>query len=120
MRNGYRVYDADTHVNPAAEILERYVDPDFRPRLAELAPYRRPAARAVDGRAERHDYRVDTKYYRRVLGGPRPGVQDDDAANRIRDMDEEGADVHFLIPGSFMSLVGLRDPAFEVAMIRAY
>jgi predicted TIM-barrel fold metal-dependent hydrolase len=139
MRNGYRVYDADTHVNPAAEILERYVDPDFRPRLAELAPYRRPAARAVDGRAERHDYRVDTKYYRRVLGEarpradftgresrwrggkmPRPGVQDDDAANRIRDMDEEGADVHFLIPGSFMSLVGLRDPAFEVAMIRAY
>jgi uncharacterized protein len=35
-------------------------------------------------------------------------------------MDEEGTDVHFLIPGSFMSLVGLDDPSFEVAMARAY
>jgi hypothetical protein len=24
-------------VNPAAEVLERYVDPSFRPRLADLA-----------------------------------------------------------------------------------
>ena len=43
MKNGYRVFDADTHVNPAAEVLERYVDPGFRPRLAELAQYRLPA-----------------------------------------------------------------------------
>ena len=35
-------------------------------------------------------------------------------------MDDEGTDVHFLIPGSFMSLVGLDDPAFEVGLIRAY
>ena len=39
MRAGLRVYDSDTHVNPAAEVLDRYVDPGFRPRLAELAPY---------------------------------------------------------------------------------
>ncbi len=51
---------------------------------------------------------------------PRPGVQDADAANRVKDMDDEGTDVHFLIPGSFMSFVGLDDPAFEVAMARAY
>ena len=30
LRDGLRVYDADTHVNPAAEILERYVDGSFR------------------------------------------------------------------------------------------
>ena len=30
MNNGYRVVDADTHVDPAAEVPERYVDPDFR------------------------------------------------------------------------------------------
>ena len=40
MRAGLRIYDSDTHVNPAAEVLDRYVDPEFRPRLAELAPYR--------------------------------------------------------------------------------
>ena len=26
MKNGFRVYDSDTHVNPAAEVLERYVE----------------------------------------------------------------------------------------------
>lgn len=49
MRDGLRVYDADTHVNPAAEVLERYVDPSFRPRLADLAPYRVPVGRPAAG-----------------------------------------------------------------------
>src|SRR5260370_17077921 len=35
-------------------------------------------------------------------------------------MDDEGTDIHFLIPGSFMSFVGLDDPAYEVGLIRAY
>ena len=26
MRNGLRAWDADTHVNPAAEVLDRYVE----------------------------------------------------------------------------------------------
>jgi hypothetical protein len=30
MRDGIRVYDADMHVNPTAEILQRYVDATFR------------------------------------------------------------------------------------------
>ena len=51
MRDGFRVYDSDTHVLPAAEVLERYVDPGFRPRLAELAPYRVPIRRGEDGAA---------------------------------------------------------------------
>jgi hypothetical protein len=45
LRDGLRVDDAETHVNPAAEVLERYVDPSFRPRLDDLALSRahRPA-----------------------------------------------------------------------------
>jgi uncharacterized protein len=139
MKNGLRVYDADTHVNPAAEVLERYVDPGFRPRLAELAPYRAPVSREVDGSSGLHNYRVGTKFYRRILGEaspresftgresrwrgskmPRPGAQDDRPGNRVKDMDDEGTDVHFLIPGSWLSLHDLPDPAFEVGMIRAY
>ncbi|MGH7098912.1 MAG: amidohydrolase family protein [Stellaceae bacterium] len=141
MRNGYRVYDADTHVNPAAEVLERYIDPDFRPRLPELEPYRIPIVSAVDGPtpSPMHNYRVGTKYYRRMLGEPAPrerftgretrwmgtkkprqGIQDDQARNRIADMDDEGTDVHFLIPTSWLSFVGVDDPTIEIAMIRAY
>ena len=140
MKNGFRVYDSDTHVNPAAEVLERYVDPGFRPRLAELEPYRfAVGAGAVGGVEGLHNYRVGTKYYRRVLGEqapretftgretrwmgskmPRPGVQDDQAENRVKDMDDEGTDIHFLIPTSWLSLVGLPDPALEIGVIRAY
>ena len=51
---------------------------------------------------------------------PRPGIQDDQARHRVLDMDDEGTDVHFLIPTSWLSLVGLDDASIEVAMIRAY
>ena len=51
---------------------------------------------------------------------PRPGIQDDQPGNRVEDMDDEGADVHFLIPTSWLSVVGLDDPALEIGVIRAY
>jgi uncharacterized protein len=139
MRNGWRVYDADTHVNPAAEVIDKYVDPDFRPRLPELKPYLVTLQNAVEGPSDLHNYRIGTKFYRRVLGEaaprqqfsgrdtrwmgtkkPRPGIQDDNAGNRVADMDDEGTDVHFLIPTSWLSVCGLDDPAFEVQMTRAY
>jgi predicted TIM-barrel fold metal-dependent hydrolase len=139
MRNGYKVYDTDTHVNPAAEVLERYVDPSFRPRLQELAPYRLPVRGTPGGTDQLHVYRVGTKLYRRILGeaeprpdftgrsttwkgskAPRIGVQDDQAAHRVQDMDDEGTDVHFLIPTSWTSVVGLEDVSLETGLIRAY
>jgi len=42
MKNGFRALDSDIRVGPAAEMLERYIDPGFRPRLPELAQYRLP------------------------------------------------------------------------------
>ena len=51
MKNGLRVYDADTHVEPTAEVIDTYVDPGFRPRLAELAPYRQPIRAGAPGGA---------------------------------------------------------------------
>src|SRR5437870_11965562 len=115
MRNGLRAWDADTHVNPAAEVLERYVDPSFRPRLPELAQHRH-ATSQIAGTAGPHQYRVGTKLYRRVLGEasahetltrrgtnwsgteqPRNGVQDDQAETRIHDMADEGPEAHLLM-----------------------
>src|SRR5262245_15548155 len=135
MKNGLRVWDSDTHVNPAAEVLERYVDPSLRPRLDALAPYR-VASGQIGGTPDTHQYRVATKFYRRVLGQagshetftgrgtnwmgskqPRVGVQDDQAANRVKDMDDEGTDAHFLIPTSWVSVVGLDDVELEAGLI---
>src|SRR2546428_12591509 len=127
MRAGLKTWDADTHVTPAAEVLERYVDPSFRPRLAELVAHRHTSGQ-IGGTPDTHQYRVGTKFYRRVLGAagphesftgqgtrwmgtkqPRAGVQDDQAANRVKDMDDEGTDTHLLIPTSWVSVVGLPD-----------
>jgi uncharacterized protein len=139
MRDGLRAFDADTHVNPACEVLDRYVDPGFRPRLRELDPYRVPTGQMIGGTPDTHQYRVLTKLYRRLLGTagpdetftgrrtqwrgskqPRLGVQDDQAANRVADMDDEGTDAHFLVPTLWVSAVGLPDASLEVGLIRAY
>jgi uncharacterized protein len=136
MKNGFKVYDADTHVMPVAEVLEHYVDPDFRPRLSEIATFRVPAGGGAEGR---HQYSVNRRVYRRVLGEadphptfagsggawrggqrPRPGVQDDGAKNRVMDMDDEGTDVHFLVPSSWTGAVGLADTTIELGLTRAY
>jgi predicted TIM-barrel fold metal-dependent hydrolase len=139
MRDGFRAYDADTHVNPAADVLDRYVDPGFRPRLAELAPHKVASGQMVGGTPDTYQYRVQTKFFRRVLGTagahesftgrgthwrgskqPRVGVQDDQAANRVADMDDEGTDTHFLVPTLWLSVVGLPDADYEINLIRAY
>ena len=138
MRNGYRVYDTDTHIDPGADVLEKYVDPAFRPRLADLAPYRvLVKSRTLDGEA-RTTYRFAQRAYERTLGEaeprkgssdervwrgkrrPSPGVVDDRSDNRVFDMDEEGADVHFLVPSVWTSVVGLPDVTLETGLIRAY
>ena len=139
MKNGFKVFDTDTHVMPAAEVIERYVDPVFRPRLKELEPYRTPMRQSAEYQGALHGYRIQPQFYRRVLGEaaprpdhsgrdtvwmgakvPRPGVQDDNAANRVADMDEEGTDVHFLVPGGWSSLIGVDDVSLETGMIRAF
>ena len=138
MKEGFRVYDTDTHIDPGADVLEKYVDPSFRPRLDDLAPYRRAIkSRSVDG-SIRHTYSFAHKAYERTLGEaesrpgsadgrvwrgerrPSPGVVDDRSDNRVLDMDAEGSDVHFLVPSVWTSVVGLPDVSLEIGLIRAY
>ena len=46
---------------------------------------------------------------------PTPGGSDWDADVRVRDMDEEGVDVHLMVPGAAS---GHPDPAVDMAMLR--
>ena len=41
MRQGYRVIDIDTHVNPCVEVLLKGADKDMRDRMDDLKPYLR-------------------------------------------------------------------------------
>jgi len=39
MRNGFKIVDIDTHVNPSYETLVKYLDPGARSRVEELQPF---------------------------------------------------------------------------------
>jgi predicted TIM-barrel fold metal-dependent hydrolase len=126
MRDGLKIFDADTHLNPMAETLEPYFDLAIRKRLPEwenfkvpfqigwagevlTAPYRhryvfrkrtgwREKLRIL-GEAEPREQKE--RHFPKFMGGrfPTPGGSDHDADARIRDMDEEGVDVQLMLPG---------------------
>ncbi|MBI3330211.1 MAG: hypothetical protein HYZ81_26325, partial [Nitrospinae bacterium] len=53
MRQGFRVIDSDTHVNPCLDVLLRYADKDLQDHLDELSPYiQRVKPRRAQGDAE--------------------------------------------------------------------
>ena len=54
MRQGFRVIDSDTHVNPSLDVLLRYADSDLRERLDDLQPYTR-MAKPQPGRGDAED-----------------------------------------------------------------
>jgi len=138
MKSGFRVFDVDTHINPGADALDKHVDPGFRPRLPELAPYKAMVRSRDDDATLRAIYTFDHMPYERTLGEaekrpgsrdgrtwrgrqrPSPGVEDNRADNRLHDMDIEGADRHFLVPSAWTAVVGHPDVSIEVALIRAY
>ena len=51
MRNGFRIVDIDTHVNPSYDTLVKYLDPSARARVDELRPFVR--TRSADGTSMR-------------------------------------------------------------------
>src|SRR5215470_9868835 len=62
-RNGYRIFDSDTHVGPAAEILEPYLAAGERAKLASWEPYK-----SIQKRTGHVTYTRGARAYRRRLG----------------------------------------------------
>ncbi|MGE0258668.1 MAG: amidohydrolase family protein [Alphaproteobacteria bacterium] len=135
-RDGYRIFDSDTHVGPDAAILRAYLSEAEKDRLAGWAAYES---------RDRHGHVTYTKgqrRYRRRLGDAEPdaapagymagytGVKrsrepsplvDADAALRIADMDFEGVDVNLTLPSGWFGTWSFgEDIALEMAMYRAY
>ncbi len=61
-RNGYRIFDADTHVRPDADLLEPYLTASAR---AELARYEKYKSRNKEGAIT---YLMGERKYKRRLG----------------------------------------------------
>src|SRR5215510_13389170 len=130
MRQGFRVIDCDTHVNPSMDVLLRYADAPLRDRMDDLTPYLRKV-KVSPGRGDAEDegqatiLSIKQLRYSRVAGrkpsaptgaeGDRgflsarthmvtrlpitARVADDNAWGRLADMDTEGRDIDFIIPG---------------------
>jgi predicted TIM-barrel fold metal-dependent hydrolase len=135
-RDGYRIFDSDTHVGPDAAILDRYLSRAETDRLAGWEQYR------ATGRNGQVTYTKGQRRYRRKLGAATPddtpggymagftGVArerqpsplvDVDPAARIADMDYEGVDVNLTLPsGWFGTWTAGDDVPLEMAMYRAY
>ena len=86
MRQGFRVIDTDTHVNPTMNVLLRYADQALQECMDELKPYMRTVKpRPGQGDAEGQDtatmLTIKPLRYQRVAG-EKPGVPTDSGGDR--------------------------------------
>ena len=135
MRKGMRVFDADTHGGPNAELLEPYLESMIRERIPDLDAHKRPIKIGLAGEKREEPYKHNFSFGQgggwgrdaaRWLGeaGPRDnaersfqkfmgtrfptegGVWDSDI--RIKDMDVEGVDAQLVVT----SAVSHPDPEY--------
>lgn len=136
-RDGFKIFDSDTHVGPFIDILDPYLDDDVKAKLPAWEEFR--TAHHKTGHVT---YTKGQRKYRRRLGtakaedtpagymagftGPKrernPNPEGDaDPDKRIADMDYEGVDVNLMLPsGWFGTWTTSDDVALEMGMYRAY
>lgn len=140
MRQGFRVIDADTHVNPMLDVLLSYADKDLRERADELKPYTRRDGEhtslsiapirynRVAGSKEADAVQIQAGAANNLSGRTRmrttrpiePEVTETNALGRLADMDVEGADVHFIIPGPWAFAAPALNRDLMVGLYAAY
>ena len=134
-RDGYRIFDSDTHVGPYMDVLEKYLAGPEKQRLAGWEAHKsKSRGHPVYTRGQRRYLRklgaaaadADKGGYMAGFTGAKrerePSVMGDhDPAERIKDMDYEGVDVNLTLPsGWFGTWTTGDDVALESAMYRAY
>ncbi len=135
-KDGYKIFDSDTHVGPLMNVLDPFMTDVERKKLEGWSEFK-----AVNKKGD-ITYNRGQRRYRRKLGTAKadanPGGYmtgftgvakkrevsprvDADAAERIKDMDFEGVDVNLTLPsGWFGTWTATEDVALEAGMYRAY
>ena len=135
-KDGYKIFDSDTHVGPLMNVLDPFMTDVERKKLEGWAEFK-----SVSQKGD-VTYTRGQRRYRRKLGTAKADVNpagymagftgvakkrevsplvDADAAERIKDMDFEGVDVNLTLPsGWFGTWTSTDDVALEAGMYRAY
>jgi predicted TIM-barrel fold metal-dependent hydrolase len=135
-KDGYKIFDSDTHVGPLINVIDQFMTDIERKKLEAWSEFK------VVNKAGNITYNRGQRRYRRKLGTAKaeetPGgymagftgvakkrevspFVDADAAERIKDMDFEGADVNLTLPsGWWGTWTATDDVALEAGMYRAY
>ncbi|PKB83431.1 MAG: hypothetical protein BZY88_01950 [SAR202 cluster bacterium Io17-Chloro-G9] len=136
-KNGYKIFDSDTHVGPQADILERYMSAADLDRLKGFEEFR-----TQNRRTGHSTYNFNTRKYTRRMGDsearpadpreymtgftsqhrqPTNPLAEDDPAERLKDMDLEGVDVNLLLPSGWFGVwTSQPDLTLESSMYAAY
>ena len=127
-RNGYRIFDSDTHVGPYMDVLERYLSSEEKTKLAPWEPFKsKNTERVVYTKGQRRYLRKlgtaaaepDKGAYMAGFTGAKKSREpaargDHDPAERIKDLDYEGVDVNLTLPsGWFGTWTAGEDVALE-------
>ena len=135
-KDGYRIFDSDTHVGPLMNVLDPFMTDAERKKLEGWAEFK-----AVSKKGD-ITYTRGQRRYRRKLGTAKADTNpagymagftgvakkrevsplvDADAGERIKDMDFEGVDVNLTLPsGWWGTWTSTDDVALEAGMYRAY
>ena len=130
MRNGYKVFDADSHVIYPADLWQTYLDPEFRDRVTRRSPAGLDTYNpvVVDGRWTQHDTSLYGQFQKAI------GWTAEDMVEQYGDIVTEGftgdrvAAAHAVDgievaviygPEYDLWLEGI-DPELQAAMVRAY
>lgn len=143
MKDGMKVYDTDTHVSPAAEQLNDYLSPRLRELVPDLDAHMNPFHVGFAGEVYEPPFRHRYQFAKgpagwgsdnpRVLGEAEPRRQGrrfqtfmgerlpthggiEFAGPRLMDMDEEGVDVHMMVPDPANNA---ENPEIEFEMLAA-
>ena len=135
-KDGYKIFDSDTHVGPTMNVIDEFLSDVERKKLDGWAEFK-----SVNKKGD-ITYNRGQRRYRRKLGTAKadenPGgymtgftgvakkravspLVDANAGERIKDMDFEGVDVNLTLPsGWWGTWTSTDDVALEAAMYRAY
>jgi predicted TIM-barrel fold metal-dependent hydrolase len=137
-RDGFKIFDADTHIAERLDLMKEYLSSKGRARLEEIAPLLERQGGVFKYLADKKPVltrRLGTREY--IAPGGRPGgvswaglrygppypnkLIHSDPHARIQDMDLEGVDVNVVFPsGTTPNFCDMDDVDLELAMYEAF